>query len=103
MNGPVPSKYPLAPVSPWRTRENGGSRGRRRGSMKNSNVPTAGHARGSRFVALPKAAAEQIFSPVSRLFRRDAEGARKPFAVMRPDFGIDDPRRTFAVERVKHL
>src|SRR5262249_38204029 len=64
MTGPVPSKYPLAPVSPWRTRENGRSRGRRRGLAKNSNVPTAPIAPGSGFVTSCEAATREIFSPV---------------------------------------
>src|SRR5690348_15488350 len=37
------------------------------------------------------------------LFRRHAERAREALAIMRPDLGIDDPRRSLAVERVKNL
>src|SRR5581483_2603927 len=108
MNGPVPSKYPQAPaveppVNQWRNEENGPRPGRRRGPAKNSNVPTAPPVRGSSFVALVEAATGEKFSLVLRLFRRHPEGPREPFAVMRPDLGIDDPRRALAVERVEDL
>jgi hypothetical protein len=38
-----------------------------------------------------------IVPPLGRIY---SKGARKALAVMRPDFGIDDPRRPLAVERV---
>src|ERR1700760_4489071 len=102
MNEPVPSKYPSTPLNRWRKRKNGGWRGVRRDAAENSNVPTARPVRDSSFVAPSKAGAEE-FSPPLRLTRRHPEGPREALAVMRPDLGIDDPRRPLAVERAEHL
>src|SRR5581483_4052453 len=98
MNGPVPLDYPSTPLNRWRKRENGPWRGVRRDAAENSNVPVARSARDSKFVASAKAKTEEF-----SLFRRHPESARKALAVMRPDLGIDDPRRAFAVERAKDL
>src|SRR5689334_2544581 len=102
MNGPVPSKCPLAPLNQWHKRENGRWRGIRRDAGENSNNATARPIAGSSFVAPPKAEAEDFSIPFG-LFRRHAERARKSLAVMRPDLGIDDARRSLAVERVENL
>src|ERR1700759_1798031 len=106
MNETLPSKYPQAPVKSWRVKENGRHGALRRGHAKNSNIPVAGPDHGSSFVVADATAPEEIFSPVcvhQGLFRRHAKGARKSLAVMRPDLGIDDPRRPLAVERVEDL
>src|ERR1700748_1771160 len=39
----------------------------------------------------------------SPLFRGDPKSLGKALAVMRPDFGIDDARRPFAIERIEDL